>query len=169
MFTQAIKLISLGSRGLLRHLDENLGDYRPKGDRFDISRSEIQLTDRASGLSGDACYYGELWIQKPYRGGCLTAVIPRLMFAIAMLKWSPNLMFGIMEPLAACKGLAAREGFMHLEQGGLHWRDRKSSETFEEWLVWTTKDDFIFNMRVSLDLLSKLYPGKPAEMPVCRS
>ena len=141
-------------------MSENLVDYRPKGDRLDISKSRIVLTDRAARLSGDLCYYGELWIKNTYRGSCLTAVMPRLMFAIAIAKWSPNVVFGVMEPLAACKGLAAREGFMHLEQGGLHWWDRVSSETMEEWLVWTTLDDFVFNMRVSPQMLAQLYPSR---------
>ena len=160
VLTQAIKLVQVGEAGFLNHMTQNLADYRPKGDRLDIAKSQINLTDRAARLSGDLCYYGELWIKKSYRGSCLTAIMPRLMFAIAISKWSPNVVFGIMEPLAACKGLAAREGFMHLEQGGLHWWDRASSETFEEWLVWTTRDDFIFNMRVSLEMLSKLYPSR---------
>jgi len=159
VLTQAIKLIPVGKAGFLTHLTENLAEYRPKGDRLDIAKSQVQLTDRAAELSGDLCYYGELWISKSYRGSCLTAVMPRLMFAIAIAEWSPNVVFGVMEPLAACKGLAAREGFMHLEQGGLHWWDRVSSETMEEWLVWTTKDDFIFNMRVSPQMLSRLYPN----------
>lgn len=160
VLTQAIKLIPVGEAGFLTHMSENLVDYRPKGDRLDISKSRIVLTDRAARLSGDLCYYGELWIKNTYRGSCLTAVMPRLMFAIAIAKWSPNVVFGVMEPLAACKGLAAREGFMHLEQGGLHWWDRVSSETMEEWLVWTTRDDFVFNMRVSPQMLAQLYPSR---------
>lgn len=163
VLTQAIKLVQVGDAGFFNHMKENLADYRPKGDHLDIARSQINLTDRAAKLTGDLCYYGELWIKRGYRGGCLTAIMPRLMFAHAISKWSPNVVFGIMEPLAACKGLAAREGFMHLEQGGLHWWDRASSETLEEWLVWTTKDDFIFNMRVSLEMLSKLYPNRIGE------
>ncbi len=165
VLTQAIKLIPVGDAGFLTHLTENLADYRPKGDRLDISKSRIVLTDRAASLSGDLCYYGELWIKRTYRGSCLTAVMPRLMFAIAIAKWSPNVVFGVMEPLAACKGLAAREGFMHLEQGGLHWWDRVASETMEEWLVWTTRDDFVFNMRVSPQMLAQLYPSKTDKRP----
>lgn len=165
VLTQAIRLVQVREAGFLNHMQENLGDYRPKGDQLDIAKSQINLTDRAAKLSGDLCYYGELWIKRSYRGSCLTAIMPRLMFAIAISKWSPNVVFGIMEPLAACKGLAAREGFMHLEQGGLHWWDRASSETFEEWLVWTTKDDFIFNMRVSLEMLSNLYPNRIGKKP----
>ncbi len=160
VLTQAIKLVRVGETGFLDHMQNNLSDYRPNGDRLDIAKSQINLTERAAGLSGDLCYYGELWIKGTYRGSCLTAIMPRLMFAKAISKWSPNVVFGIMEPLAACKGLAAREGFMHLEQGGLHWWDRATSETFEEWLVWTTRDDFIFNMRVSMEMLSKLYPNR---------
>ena len=160
VLTQAIKLIPVGEAGFLAHMTESLADYRPKGDRLDISKSRIYLTERAAGLSGDLCYYGELWIKSSYRGSCLTAVMPRLMFAIAIAKWSPSVVFGVMEPLAACKGLAAREGFMHLEQGGLHWWDRVASEIMEEWLVWTTRDDFIFNMRVSPQMLAQLYPSK---------
>lgn len=165
VLTQAIKLIPVGEAGFLSHLTRDLADYRPKGDRLDIAKSQVVLTDRAASLSGDLCYYGELWIKGTYRGSCLTAVMPRLMFAIAIAKWSPNVVFGVMEPLAACKGLAAREGFMHLEQGGLHWWDHVSSEIMEEWLVWTTRDDFIFNMRVSPEMLSNLYPSKTAKKP----
>ena len=159
VLTQAIKLIRISRQaGLLDHLRSNLADYRPHGEKLDVSRSKVDLTPRAAGLAGDACYYGELWIKKPYRGGSLTAVMPRLMFAVAMLKWSPQFVFGMMEPMAACKGLAAREGFMHLEQGSISWQQLASHESFEEWLVWTTMDDFLFNARVPLDMLAKLYP-----------
>jgi hypothetical protein len=111
-------------------------------------------------MAGDACYYGELWIKKRYRGGSLTAVMPRLMFAVAALKWSPHFVFGMMEPMAACKGLAAREGFMHLEQGSFQWQQFTSGEPVEEWLVWTTMDDFLFNTRVPLGMLARLYPDR---------
>ena len=161
VLTQAIKLIRIdGCGGLLDHLRSNLADYRPYGDKLDISRSKVDLTPRAAGLAGDACYYGELWINKPYRGGSLTAVMPRLMFAVALLKWSPQFVFGMMEPMAACKGLAAREGFMHLEQGSFQWRQFASNEPLEEWLVWTTMDDFLFNTRVPLGMLARLYPDR---------
>ncbi len=161
VLTQAIKLIRIdGQSGLLDHLRRNLADYRPYGDKLDISKSKVELTPRAAGLAGDACYYGELWIKKPYRGGSLTAVMPRLMFAVAVLKWSPQFVFGMMEPMAACKGLAAREGFMHLEQGSFQWQQYASNEPVEEWLVWTTMDDFLFNTRVPLGMLARLYPDR---------
>jgi hypothetical protein len=142
--TQAVQLLDLGGRTLGEHLTSQLGAYRPHGTKLDMSRSLTRQTTATSDLKGRICYHGELWIKggkNGYRGGSLTALLPRLMLAMTMHKWQPDYIFGVMEPGAACRGLAAREGYMHLEQGSVLWHDPGSSEPFEEWIVWLGKQD----------------------------
>ena len=45
----------------------------------------------------------------------------------------------------ACKGLAAREGYLHMEPGV--WHAPGESETVAEWLVWMARDDIKYLMQ----------------------
>ena len=82
---------------------------------------------------------------------------------MALLEWSPDFVFGLVHPLAACKGLAAREGYMHLAPGGILWQQTEDNDIFEEWLVWMSREDIQHVMRFSpLRLYEKLETkGKP--------
>lgn len=142
--TQAMQLIDLGNQTLGQHLTKNLAAYRPYGNVLDPTKSVTRQTMATSSLKGRVCYHGELWTKggrDGYRGGSLTALLPRLMISKAVRKWAPDHVFGVMEPGAACKGLAAREGYMHLEQGSVLWHDTRSGSRFEEWIVWMNRED----------------------------
>lgn len=161
--TQAIQLLDLEDKTLGEHLTARLGDYRPHGNKLDLDKSRARQTVATSNLRGQVCYHGELWIKggkNGYRGGCLTALLPRLMLAMAMRRWRPDYIFGVMEPGAACKGLAAREGYMHLEQGSVLWHDPGSSEPFEEWIVWLGKQDIPHLLAVDPQRLFQMFENE---------
>ncbi len=164
--TQAARLVDLRGTTLCQHFKDRLGDYRPHGDTVDPSLSMSHLTPEAGAITGRMVYYGELWMkggEQGFRGGSLTALLPRLMFALSLLHLKPDYLIGIMEPLAACKGLSAREGYTHLEQGSFHWHQTEQDVPLEEWFVWMTAQDVIFNMRVAPETLDSLYAQKPAD------
>ena len=161
--TQAIRTVNLVGVTMADHMRTHLHDYRPHGDHVDASRSMVSLTPQAACITGIVAYYGELWLMggpNGYRGSCLTAIMPRLMFALALQAWNPDYFIGIMEPLAACKGLAAREGYMHVEQHSILWHQLKEPDPLEEWLVWMSRDEANFNLRMPPDQIARLYQPK---------
>ncbi len=152
--TQAMRLIDLSGSTLDGHLEQHFCDYRPGTLEIDESRSAYIPTPGLMNIAGHICYHGELWLKsgpRGYRGTGLTAVLPRLALALGLLRWSPDFIFGFMFPIAACRGLAAREGYMHLEPGCIEWGQRGDSDLLEEWLVWMSRAD--------LDYLVSINPG----------
>ncbi len=141
--TEALVLVELGEQSLSSHLHENLEWYRPPGNKVDCARSTVSLSSAAS-LCGRVCYNGEMWIKggpDGYRGSPLIALVPRAAMAMAFVKWMPDHIFALVEPGSAIKGLTARAGFVHLEQGSIDWQYRRKAETFAEWVTWLSASD----------------------------
>lgn len=141
---QAVSLQDLGAATLAEHLHGRRVAYAPPGVEVDLDRSVFSAAEASRRITGKVCYHGELWLKggpNGYRGHGLTCALPRLALALAYLEWAPSFMFGLVHPLAACKGLAAREGYMHLEPRGILWQRPEDAGVFEEWLVWMSRDN----------------------------
>ena len=150
--TQAMRLNDLTGCSLADHLFQRRVAYMPPGISVDIDRSDFGSAPASHFITGDVCYHGELWLKGGHnglRGGGLTSALPRLALGLALLEWSPDFVFGLVHPLAACKGLAAREGYMHLAPGGILWHQLDDVDVFEEWLVWMSREDIQHVMRFS--------------------
>ena len=139
--TQALRLIDLEGLTLARYLENRFRDFSPGSYRVNVEKSRYRSAPGSRSIAGTVCYHGELWLKMGYRGAGMTAVLARLALVMALLKWSPDFIFGFMFPLAACKGLAAREGYMHTEPGSLFWALPGGSEDLEAWTVWMGRDD----------------------------
>lgn len=139
--TQAMRLLDLTEYNLEEHLYYHRHKYITPG-TVDFSTTRYKPTPSMKNINGRVCYHGELWI-KPgddgYRNGTITVLVARFALTIAYMNWAPNFIFGFMYPGIACRGLAAREGYVHLEPGG--WYCSESDTTIEEWLVWLSYDD----------------------------
>lgn len=141
---QAVRLEDMTGLTLAEHLYKHSDIYAPPGVEVDLEQSEYNATSASHQITGRVCYHGELWLKGGpggYRGHGLTAALPRLALALAHMAWSPDYMFGLVHPMAACKGLPAREGYMHLEPGGILWQRKDSEEIYDEWLVWMSHND----------------------------
>ncbi|WP_420345348.1 hypothetical protein [Pelagibius sp.] len=142
--TQAMRMVDLGGRTLSGYLDERFRDFTPAGYAIDFSRSHYRGAPGSRMIAGKVCYHGELWLKGGpggFRGAGFTAVLARLALVKALLKWAPDYVFGFMFPLAACKGLAAREGYMHTEPGSLYWAVSGRQRPLETWTVWMSRAD----------------------------
>ncbi len=158
--TQAMRMIDLCGVTLGEHLRLHLGDYRPHYHEVNVRKSRYCLTPAASNITGRVSYHGALWLMggpAGYRGGCLTAILTRLMLARCLMQWSPDFMIGIQSPKIACRGLSAREGYMRLEQRSILWQVDDSDIPVEEWLVWMSQDEAKFNLRVPPEVFYELY------------
>ncbi len=158
--TQAIKLLELTNANLAEHFRSNLTDYRTHGYDFDVDRSCCFLSPAASRISGRVSYHGELWLKggsDGYRGGCLATILTRLMKALCLQRWSPDFMIGLQSPVTSCRGLAAREGYVHLEQRSIVWQLRDCADAMEDWLVWMSREEAAFNLRVPPEFFYNLF------------
>ncbi|GAB4391176.1 MAG: hypothetical protein Tsb0032_01860 [Kiloniellaceae bacterium] len=157
---QAVRLQTLRDVTLAEHLYQHRDIYAPPGVEVDLEQTNYGACPASRRITGKVCYHGELWLKGGpggYRGHGLTAALPRLALALAHMAWSPDYMFGLVHPMAACKGLAAREGYMHLEPGGILWQRKDRDEVYDEWMVWMGHDDLAHLMRFApLDLYEQL-------------
>ena len=142
--TQAARTIDLDGHSLANYLQARFCEFTPAGYEIDKARSLYRSAPGSRAITGNVCYHGELWLKggpAGYRGAGMTAVLARLAMAMCLLKWAPDYIFGFMFPLAACKGLAAREGYMHTEPGTIYWAPPGQSDKVEEWTVWMSRED----------------------------
>ena len=144
--TQAMRLLDLGDGTLADYLDSRIHEIRPHGYLVDCENTRWRLSPKASRISGKVLYHGGLWIRKDCRGGSITSLVTRYLLAKAVLELQPDYFVGLQAPFISCRGLAAREGYMHLEQHCILWKLQGKEEIFEDWLVWMDREDAEFNL-----------------------
>lgn len=135
--TQAMRLLDLSNTTLADHLQQHRLIYQPPNIGHGTAKSFDFLQNTTGMTGGKVVYHGELWMKpglKKHRGGGLVALLTRFMLAMAYMQWSPDFVFGFMLPIIAYKGLAAREGYTHIEPG--MWKGINDTNLFEEWIVW---------------------------------
>lgn len=163
--TQAVRRLDLSHCTLAEHLDLHHQKYVVQGNAIDRHRSVYDRAPAWQGIMGRVCYHGQLWLKggkEGYRDQGLTAILPRLALALSLMEWSPDFIFGFIHPKLACKGLAAREGYAHMEPGIWHVGDGPDAD--QTWLVWMSRDDVEHLIRFPPEnLFRKLtatYPSK---------
>ncbi len=164
--TQAMKLLDLTHTDLEGYLKMRPWDLRPFGNTIDPTTMNFNLTEASARITGRVTYHGELWIKggpDGFRGGCLTILLTRLMILLAMLRWTPDFLIGLQSPFTAIKGLAIREGYMHMEQQSILWPQKKPANVVEDWLVWMNYTEAEFNLRLSPETLLELF--EPTDWP----
>jgi len=140
--TQAMRIIELKKQTLASYLDARFLEFIPY--KIDEEKSCYCSTPGARNISGMACYHGELWLKdgaEGYRGGGMTTLLARLALIIGLYRLSPDYIFGFMFSMAACKGLAAREGYMHTDPACIHWCLPGQDKMNETWMVWMNRED----------------------------
>lgn len=161
--TEALMLVDIGADNLAGHLGKHLDWYRPPRDRVSCGLSTISLTSAAR-LTGRLVYNGEMWVkagEDGFRGSSLIGLTPRAAMAVALVKWEPDHVFAFVEPGSALKGLTARAGFIHLEQGSIDWHDNTRPAPLQEWITWIDADDADHLMAVSPERLNAMLGGIP--------
>ena len=159
--TQAVRRLDLSNSSLAEHLSLHHQKYVLQGQAIDKTRSIYDRAPAWQNITGSVCYHGQVWLKggkKGYRDRALTATLPRLALALSFMKWSPDYVFGFINPLLACGGLAAREGYAHMEPGIWHVPDGLDSD--QTWLIWVDNDDIEHLMRFPPDNLFRKLAAK---------
>lgn len=165
--SQAIKYVDLGGNSLHDHLCEGGDQYRIAGYDLDMSRAQVTLTEEARGINGRFAYHGELWSQSGQgglRGDGTLPLLSRIMLLKTLAHGAPEHILGFISPTNACRGLAARLGYVHLEQRSVVYPRVGSDETLEGWMVWMTGQEAAFNLRIEPEFFARMF--KPLEEDV---
>ena len=158
--TQAMQILPLGTSNFGNYLKESVWNFRTYGYDLDEAKTRCHLTSAAYNIAGTVAYHGELWLkggENGIRGGTTVIMLTRLMILVGMLKWSPDFFIGLQSPLTSCKGLAIREGYMHTEQRSIEWYQSNSDVPMEDWLVWMSREEAEFNLRLPAEFFNSIY------------
>ncbi len=162
--TQAVQTIDLQGSTLAAYLEKRFCEFVPANYRIDTAQSRYCSAPGSRTIAGSVCYHGELWLKGGpggYRGAGMTAVLARLAMVLSLMRWSPDYVFGFMFPLAACRGLAAREGYMHTEPGSIYWAVPGQTDALEEWAVWMSREDICHILQIPPEnLFAQLEGGR---------
>jgi hypothetical protein len=151
--TQAMRMFDLQDDTLANHLRTGFKEYPPAALDIDFERSRYRAGPGARRIHGRVCYHGEVWLDGStgqFRGSGVSSVLGRFAFMTAMLRWSPDWVFGFMPKSVAWKGFAERQGYMHAEPGVLRWYRNDSDLPLEGFMVYMARDDIRYLMSMPL-------------------
>ncbi len=140
--TQAVRTLDLEGHSLAYYMKKQYQEFIPYP--IDEQKSGYCSAPGSTGISGLVCFHGELWLKggpNGYRGTSITALLARLAMAMSLARWSPDHIFGFMYPDAAYKGLAAREGYQHMEPRSMFFSLPGREKVHNLWIVWMNRED----------------------------
>tara|TARA_R110000737_G_scaffold193481_2_gene214693 strand:- start:5665 stop:6408 length:744 start_codon:yes stop_codon:yes gene_type:complete len=153
--TQAVRLIDLQGQTLADHMNRNFRAYPPSGVPIDLDDSWYRSGPGARRISGRVCYHGEMWINPEegnYRGRGIVDILARFAFLSSQLHWQPDYVFGFMPRTIARRGLAEREGYMHVDPYCLSWKITGQNKPVEGNMVYMGHEDIQHIIQVPLEL-----------------
>jgi len=144
---QATRQSNLEGLSLADHLFELRRLYRLPGldMEADVDRGSLRAPALRD-ISGQVCYHGEIWLDESLRGRGLSAILPRLLLALVLMKWSPDYVFGFVPTKLAYRGLQAQYGYMHVQPGGILGRPASLDRPINKWLAWLSRQDLMHLM-----------------------
>ncbi|MFN4008438.1 MAG: hypothetical protein ACK4K8_00650 [Pannonibacter sp.] len=94
-------------------------------------------------LSGRIVYHGNLWLRRDLRGRGLAEKLTQTGFLVALLKWQPDWLYGLMAETNALKGFGLRVGYRRFAPRGTHWIVPPAHIRPDDWLVWSSRADLV--------------------------
>jgi hypothetical protein len=138
---QAAKVEDLQDRSLAEHWQQQ--QRRIFVDPNPQARFGNEHAHDAYFLRGKIVYHGNLWLRRDVRGKGLAEPLTQLGFLVALLKWSPDYLYGLMAATAAEKGFGIRVGYRRFVPRGTHWEMPPGHIRPDDWLVYSTRSDLI--------------------------
>jgi len=147
--TQACRVIDLGDESMADYLEGHFTDFPPPVDGIDYARSGYRPGPSAQRMFGKVSYHGEFWISESdtrLRGSGLSARLAQFGYEQAGRHWDPDHFFAFILDPVACKGLAARAGWMHTQPKALHWMFEGQDIPVETFFCHLGRDDLHYLM-----------------------
>lgn len=142
---QACRVDDLSSVTLHQHVESLRAFYADPTTAAESGETCACQAPAACGITGTVCYHGEIWLKggkNGFRRRNLTAMTPKLVLAIALMRWFPDYIWGTTQTGIATKGVAARYGYRRFQPHGIIWTV-PSTGTLDEWLAWNERRDLI--------------------------
>ncbi len=95
-------------------------------------------------MRGPFVYHGEMWIDRNFRIEELCTTFSRYALVTALIKWQPNVVWGLIVSKLASRGLTIRMGYPHAERGFLKWNIPPKGADTSEYVTFATKSDLEF-------------------------
>jgi hypothetical protein len=148
-FNEEGKVVSVQAAKVEDLQDRSLADHWHQQQRriFVDPNPEVKFGNEhahdAYFMRGKIAYHGNLWLRRDLRGAGLAESLTQLGFLIALLKWSPDYLYGLMAARSAEKGFGIRVGYRRFVPRGTHWDQAPSNIRPDDWLVYSTRSDLI--------------------------
>lgn len=144
---QATRRSDLEDLSLADHLYELRRLYKLPGldMETDVDRSSLRAPALRQ-ITGRVCYHGEIWLDELLRGRGLSALLPRLLLALVLMKWSPDYVFGFVPTKIAYRGILTQYGYMHIQPGGIFGKPANLQQPLNKWLAWLSRQDLLHLM-----------------------
>ncbi len=161
--TQAVHLIDLKDQTLAAYLQKHIVDFSS----FTDEQHNLRFNPGPSSgiISGQACYHGEFWlnlgVSRCGNSGMAT-LLSKLAMILSLQHWNVDCFFSFIIALNACRGLAARGGYMHTEPYSVVWEVPDRQEEQEAWLAWSNQIDIKHLINITAPMLAQSLRGSLA-------
>ncbi len=163
---QGLRLLDLGENTLLEHLREHRYKYVVQGDFTVPDEKLFAASPAANRISGKTVYHGQIWLkggENGSRGQGISALLPRYALAMSLLQWSPDYIFGYVDPKLGCRGVLAQYGYYHFEPE--RWWTPDGTRSHEHWMCWAARDDVSHMMQLSATDMFRLMAPQTQPAP----
>jgi hypothetical protein len=143
---QAARKYDLSGISLAQFMESRRAFYSDPHRGGKANENCVSAASMAHRITGTVCYHGEMWLKdghEGYRGQGLSAVLPRMVMALALAKWAPDYIYGLAWDGIVRKGVALQYGYHNAEQHGVLWNLPLDPEPFDGWLIWLSRRELI--------------------------
>lgn len=156
--TQAVRILDLNGNPFSEYAGAEFDKFSPEGWVLDSDQSHYHAAPGTCSVTDVTCYHGEFWLKggrNGHRGAGKAVLVARIGMMISLMKWCPDFIVAMMISDTICKGLAARTGFMHIEQTNMFWAVPGYEDLREAWVAWVGRGDLYHLLNISPVLLSE--------------
>jgi hypothetical protein len=143
---QAVRCDDLSKTTLAHQIHMLLEPYATDEMLAETQNPGFCQSEAARKITGSVCYHGEIWLRggrSGYRGQGLSSILPRLILALSLAKWSPDFIWGFGHAWLVEHGIPQKYGYRNLEPRGAYMETSKLSRPINSWIMWLSQADLI--------------------------
>jgi len=139
---QAMRYDDLDNSTLADQWQQNADLFSPAGLDVNIEKSSFDTAPASHKITGGVCYHGDFWMDRSARKFGLAPILAQFAMLLALIRFDPDYIYGLVVPKNIKKGWAAQQGYLHSHPWAPRWHIEKdgedSSDQYDDYLVWIT-------------------------------
>jgi hypothetical protein len=154
---QAMRVIDLRSMPLSTYMQRRFTEFLPTGVTIKKDSMWYRPGPGAQKITGPTAYHGDLWVDPDggkFRGGGFVDILARLAFLVCLDHFDVAYVYGLMIRTIARRGLAEREGYMHVDPYCMGWETEEHGKPFVTNMVYMANDDLRHLIEVPFDFVA---------------